>query len=85
MKIKTYTTAGVAAKIEVDNRFKNFVNDSLNRHLAGDWGETCQEDAELNNSDPLNAMSSYIYDDGLTKIWVKRENDIIIVLFPSEY
>lgn len=84
MEIKTYTTAGVAAKIEADNNFKIFVNDSLNRHLAGDWGDTCQEDAELNNSDPLNAMSSYIYDDG-TKIWTKQEQNIIIVLFPSEY
>lgn len=82
--MKMYTTAGVAAKIRANDDFGIFVNISLNRHLAGDWGDTCPEDAELNNSDPLNAMSSYTYDDD-TKIWVKQENDIIIILFPSEY
>lgn len=79
-----YQTAGVAEKTKNDLRFKNFVDKSIRRHLNGDYGDTCVNDTELNKQNPLDSMSTYIYDSDC-KIWVKQEQDIIIVLFPSEY
>lgn len=77
-------TAGVAEEINKNDTFNQFVMDSINRHLSGDWGELCEEDAEVNRCDPLNAMSVYTSPDGV-KIWVKQDYDILTVLFPSEY
>lgn len=84
MTIKTFMTARVAEKINEDNTFNQFVIDSINRHLSGDWGEVCEEDAELNNRNPLNAMSAYIAPDGV-KIWIKQDFDFLTVLFPDKY
>ena len=84
MTMQVYLTAGIAEKQKNNAGFKKFIDESIKRHLAGDYGDTCPEDVELNKSNPLDSMSAYIYQDGC-KIWVKREHNIIIVLFPNEY
>lgn len=77
------TTVGVAEKMEQFKEFKQFVHDSLSRHLSGDWGDINEEDAEINNTDPEYALSAYTLDG--VKIWLKQDDDIITVLFPDEY
>lgn len=84
MFIKSYLTARIAQKANTDENFNAFITKSVQRHLSGDWGDTCLEDAELNDKNPSDSMSSYKYNDDCI-IWVKRENDTVIVLFPSEY
>ncbi len=84
MTIKTFMAARVAEKINADDTFKQFVIDSLDRHLSGDWSEVYEEDAALNNSNSLNAMSTYTAPDGV-KIWIKQDFDFLTVLFPDEY
>lgn len=36
-------------KIEQDNKFKKFVEESLARYTSSDWGDTCNEDVKMNN------------------------------------
>lgn len=50
--------------IEKNPNYNEFVIESVGRHLPGDWGETCPEDAEINNADPSNSMSAYTSKDG---------------------
>lgn len=88
---KIVTTCGVAARMESDIGFRAFVGSSLERHLNGDWGELCDDDAKLNvdaleNGERL--CSVYLIDgvpDG--KIWIITEADrsTTTVLFPHEY
>ena len=88
---KIVATCGVAARMESDADFKSFVANSLERHLNGDWGELCDEDAELNTNALKNGerlCSVYLIDgvpDG--KIWIITEADrsTTTVLFPHEY
>ena len=49
----------------------------LNRHLAGDWGELCDEDRQLNDEAVENGsriLSSYSLSTG-TKVWIITEAD----------
>lgn len=77
------TTAGIADRMEQSEEFKQFVHDSLSRHLSRDWGDIRADDADYNNTNPGNALSAYILDGA--KIWIKQDDDIITVLFPDEY
>lgn len=63
--------------------------DYLSRHVTGDWGDVCEEDAEENNlsvKNDLRIFSVYHLSDG-TKIWVITEWDrsATTILLPSEY
>lgn len=61
----------------------------LARHVAGDWGDVCTEDAQANQDALVHGdrlLSSYSLRDG-TKIWVITEWDrsASTLLLPSEY
>ena len=66
----------------------------LNRHVAGDWGDCCAEDAQLNNQslkDGSRLMSVYQTSQGV-KLWVitEAEDDqgrrsATTLLLPEEY
>jgi hypothetical protein len=49
----------------------------LQRHLAGDWGVVCAEDAEANNQslkDGSRLLSAYVLKDAeATKVWLITE------------
>ena len=77
------------------------VAELLDRHFAGDWGEICDEDCQI-NADACNAgqgriMSVYTVPDTDSKIWImsyietdpKRQQIVdccnTTVLFPDEY
>lgn len=67
----------------------------LQRHVVGDWGIVCAEDAEANNEslkDGSRLLSAYILKDGRTKIWIITEATddqgarvATTALLPSEY
>lgn len=82
--MKFYTTRAIAEHMASNPLFKSFVLESVSRHLSGDWGEICAEDAALNNENPLDSLSSYIFEEN-TKIWIKQDGEILTVLFPAEY
>lgn len=84
MQIRVIATATIAEKVHENTSFERFVNNSLDRHFSGDWGDISEEDAAVNTNAPLHALSAYTNPDGV-KIWIKQDYDIITVLFPSEY
>lgn len=84
MTIKTVITSGISKKMNAEDAFNNFVIGCIYRHLSGDWGEVSEDDALLNKSDPMYAMSVYTSSDGV-KIWLKQDYKILTVMFPSEY
>ena len=84
MQIRVTATAAIAKKVHKNTGFERFINNSLNRHFSGDWGDISEEDAAANTSDPLYALSAYTAPDGV-KIWIKQDYDVVTVLFTSEY
>ena len=61
----------------------------LDRHVAGDWGDVCEDDRELNNqavADGSRILSAYTLSSGV-KIWIITEADrsSTCILLPDEY
>ena len=61
----------------------------LARHLAGDWGEVCKEDAKENEfsvREGFRILSAYILSTGV-KIWIITEanRSATTLLTPEEY
>jgi hypothetical protein len=62
---------------------------ALARHLTGDWGDVCEDDAQANEQalvDGTRILSAYHSGSG-TKFWVITEADrsSTCVLLPEEY
>lgn len=61
----------------------------LRRHITGDWGEVCAEDAaenELSLREGFRLLSAYRTSKGV-KFWLITESDrsVTTLLLPSEY
>lgn len=66
--------------------------DLLARHVVGDWGEVCTEDAQSNDAALMQGnrlLSAYALPSagGDTRIWIITESDrsLTTLLLPSEY
>ena len=64
------------------------VNEALRRHAAGDWGDTCPEDAgenELSLNEGFRLLSAY--GTGERKFWIITEDDrsVTTILMPEDY
>lgn len=87
---KVLITDGIANKIDGDEKFVEFVNNSFKRHCNGDWGDLCDEDKGANDFALRNGddrlFSKYNYDDG-ESIYIITEWDrsYTTILFPEEY
>jgi hypothetical protein len=86
---QTVMTRGVANLFNEDKVFRKFVNESFMKYCNADWGETCEEDKELNDQalkigDRILAVYKK---EGLETIWIITEWDrsATTILFPSEY
>ncbi len=89
---KTVITPGAIDALSKSNQLPDSF---LKKHQKGDWGETCQEDAQLNNEaiahegdigKQQRVMSVYKTSRNET-IWVITEWDrsVTTILLPSEY
>lgn len=80
-------TAGVAAWMEEEGLDVEVAN-RLCRHVSGEWGEVCEEDAATNEEALQygNRIMS-VYTVRGVKIWIITEADrsSTTVLFPDEY
>ena len=75
--------------MQEDPHFTQFVNESLQCYIRGDWGNVCDEDKqenELSLKEGYRLLSAY-EKDGLPKIWIITEADraATTILFPEEY
>ncbi|KAF0221150.1 MAG: hypothetical protein FD174_648 [Geobacteraceae bacterium] len=82
-------TRGVNGLIASNEEFAKHVMLSIRRHVAGDWGDVCDEDRvanELALREGERLLSVY-KKEGLPAIWIITEWDrsITTVLFPDEY
>ncbi len=62
---------------------------ALGRHVSGDWGNVCPEDAEANEAamhDRARLLSAYTTEGGV-RFWIITEADrsVTTVLLPEEY
>lgn len=74
----------IQEEIVIRPGFKDFVSNAVKKHLAGDWGEISQEDAEHNRENPLAAISAFTFENEI-KIYIKCEWNAIRVFLPEEY
>ena len=89
---KMAITPGAITALSKSNQLPDFF---LKRHIFGDWGELCKEDADLNNEaiahegnidKQMRVMSVYKTANNET-IWIITEWDrsVTTILLPSEY
>lgn len=84
-------TRSIADRMNAELHFGQFISDALKRHVTGDWGVMCKEDAALNDEAVQcgegRIHSAYIFPDTDEKIWIITESDrsVTTVLYPSEY
>jgi hypothetical protein len=82
------STKGVHDLIAEDEKFSCFVNQSLMRHLEGDWGSVPAEDAIANEQALQDGDRLFsAYDCNGSQIWIITEADrsATTIMFPSEY
>lgn len=96
MRISTFViTKGVKDLCLEDKAFNDFMYASLHRFQCQNWGETCEEDALLNNTAlETGERIIAVYEPPVFKhyrIWIiadtadEEGKRIVTVLFPSEY
>lgn len=82
-------TRGISDLMTGNEEFACHVQLSVRRHLAGDWGNVCDEDRVTNELALLEGdrLFSVYEKDGLPKIWIITEWDrsVTTVLLPEEY
>jgi len=94
---QTLATYAISENMKV-KPFYQFVQNSLNRHKKGDWGDCCDEDRKINDESLKSGMkiiSVYNIPDTIqskdhqnnNKIWIITEANRMAttILFPSEY
>ena len=89
---KTVITPGA---IDALNKSEQLPTPFLQRHVCGDWGDICKEDAELNdqaiahegNTDKQMRVMSVYKNSKNEVIWIITEWDrsVTTILLPSEY
>lgn len=86
---KLFVSRGVSDLLDRNDEFAMHVSLSLRRHLAGDWGDVCDQDRLANEAalQEGERLFSVYKKEGLPKIWIITEWDrsCTTVLFPEEY
>lgn len=82
-------TSAVNDLIANDEEFALHAFLSLNRHIAGDWGDLCEEDRAENERALLvgERLFSAYKNEGTAPIWIitERDRSVTTILFPDEY
>ena len=82
-------TRGVNDLVADNGRFAAHVYLSLKRHLAGDWGNVCDEDRNANEQALKvgDRLFSVYKKEGVPTIWIITEFDrsVTTILLPDEY
>ncbi len=78
-----------ATACALDELNRQDIHDAIYRHIQGDWGKVCRDDAEANEFALLNDLRIFsIYEDRAgIRFWIITEADrsLTTVLLPSDY
>ena len=96
MKVRNIVrTAAIVSRCNEDSKFSHFCFLSLTKFLKHDWGDTCEEDAKLNDERvDADGQILAVYKYGRekdTKIWIVADDDehkeakVVTILFPEDY
>lgn len=84
--------AATPGALELLDQYRVSLFDLLARHVRGDWGDICQEDAFANDQALIHGgrlLSSYTLETGNTnsRVWLLSEHDRsgTTAIMPSEY
>lgn len=81
-------TKHVDMLVHTNAKFAGFVSFCFKRFEHNDWGDICDDDAEVNSESPIDALGVYPYGDETT-LWIKSDEyngrRILTALFPDEY
>ena len=82
-------TRGIADAMEKSAIFTKEVNEAFTKYQNCDWGDTCEDDADMNTEAVKTGDDRIlaVYYTDLGDIWIITEWDrsVTTVLFPSEY
>nr|WP_312577706.1 hypothetical protein [Sedimentibacter sp.] len=83
-----YSTRNVDSLVQENKQFRDEINAALNKFINNDWGDTCDEDAEMNH-EALNSGERIlaVYKTCKGYVWIISEygRSSTTILFPSEY
>lgn len=81
-------TRSIAIDVDESAKFAREVTKALRRYASGDWGDTCAEDAQMNN-EAVNGGDRILaaYNTSNGKIWIITEWDrsATTILYPEDY
>ena len=83
-------TKGVEEKMKENRSFSVFVQVSIGRYVHRDWGQTCDEDAKVNNraiqnGERILAVYKQPKTDTTIRIITEADRSVTTILFPDEY
>ena len=87
-------TKNVDSLMRSDPEFKDFVESSLGKYIHNDWGDTCKDEAKMNDeavkSGEYRILAVYKrsiagHEDQIIWIITEWDHSVTTVLFPSEY
>lgn len=85
---KTVMTRGIAEALQDGELSLPKVLNAIERHSKGDWGDTYEEDKELNEiavKEGGRVFSAYVIDDMRIYIITEADRSYTAVMFPDEY
>lgn len=83
-----YGTNRIESLMQENNRFRNEINDAINKFVNKDWGVTCPEDTLLNDlASETGERIIAVYATCYGPVWIisEYERQATTILFPSEY
>lgn len=82
-------TRGIADKMADNKKFAKQVTYFFGLYLQGDWGDTSEDDKEMNDANLQSGTGSLMgaYETCEGRIWIMTEHDrsVTTILFPDEY
>lgn len=91
MVTERYMTKNMENFSNAEPEFGRFVFECFDRFENNDWGNVCDDDAEINSESPIDALGVYTFDNGIYEVdfWIKSDGyidkRILTALFPDEY
>lgn len=78
-------TRGIAAKMNEDREFTEFIERSLRRYFNRDWGDTCKEDWKMNDNALKHGNNRIVASYDNIFIITEHDHSVTTILLKEEY